>query len=99
MPAAEGATVAMNEECNILFTWTNNTGRGTAKSNDKVILMAYFPALKQAVFSIGDATRADGQALLATNLLQGYVAETWIGFLSHDERDAANSAYAGSAEL
>ena len=86
-------------EGNLLLTWVDNTGTGTAKANDKVILVVWFLEIKQTVFSIGDATRADGQALLVTNQLQGYTAETWIGFLSHDEKDAASSAYAGSVEL
>lgn len=99
LPAADGATVERNVEGNLLFTWANNTGRGTAKANDKVVLVAYFSELKQAVFSIGDATRTGGEALLVTSFIQGYAAETWIGFLSHDEKDAANSTYAGRLEL
>ena len=99
LPASEDATVAMNAEGNLLFTWTNNTGRGTAKANDKVVLVAYFPELNQVVFSIGDTTRADELALLQTNQLHSYTAETWIGFLSHDEKDAANSGYAGRVKL
>lgn len=95
LPAVEGATVTRNGDGNLLFTWVDNTGAGTAKANDKVVLLAYFPAQKQAVFSIGEATRADGRALLVTRPLQGYSAETWIGILSNDEKDAANSAYAG----
>ena len=99
MPAAEIAAIALNVEGNILCTWINNTGSSTAKANDKVVLVAYFPEIKQTVFSICDATRVGRQAILVTSLIQGYAAETWIGFLSHDDKDAANSTYAGSVEL
>jgi hypothetical protein len=27
--------------------------------------------------------------------MQGVAAETWIGFLSHDEKDASDSVYSG----
>lgn len=99
LPGAENAAVAVNVEGNILFTWTDNSGTGTAKANDKVILVAYFPELKQAVSTIGNAARNTRQALLETNMMKGYIAETWIGFLSHEERNAADSVYTGSLNL
>jgi len=99
LPAAEEAEVAVDTEGNMLFAWTDNSGTGTAKSNDKVILVSYFPELKQAITSIGAAKRNEGQAILETAVMKGYTAETWIGFLSNDERNAANSVYAGRVQL
>lgn len=99
LPCAENAEVAVDTEGNMLFAWTDNTGMGTAKANDKVILVAYFPELKQAITSIGSATRNAGQALLETSMRTGYAAETWIGFLSNDEKSAADSVYTGTVGL
>jgi hypothetical protein len=31
--------------------------------------------------------------------MKGHAAETWIGFLSNDEKNAANSVYTGRVEL
>lgn len=99
MPPAENAAATRTPEGNLLFNWTDNSCTGTAKRNDKVVLVAYFPNVNQAVFSIGDAERADCGASLETHTMQGYTAETWIGFLSNDENDAANSVYAGKIAL
>ena len=99
LPPAENAEVAVDTEGNMLFAWTNNAGMGTAKANDNVILVAYFPELKQAITSIGNATRNAGQALLETSVMKGYAAETWIGFLSNDEKNAADSVHTGRAGL
>ena len=99
LPCAENAEVAVDTEGNMLFAWTDNTGMGTAKANDKVILVAYFPELKQAITSIGNATRNAGQALLETSMRTDYAAETWIGFLSNDEKSAADSVYTGTVGL
>ena len=99
LPPATEAEVAVDIEGNMLFAWTDNSGIGTAKSNDKVILVAYFPQLKQAITSIGAATRNAGQALLETGMMKGYPAETWIGFLSDDEGNAADSVYTGTVQL
>jgi len=79
---------------NILFTWDDNTGTGTARSSDIAVLVAYFLAVKQVVFEISSRRRGDGTAKLKTH---GYTGEahTWIGFISEDGKDAADSVYTG----
>jgi hypothetical protein len=88
------AAASVNAEGNISFTWTNNAGDGTAKKDDRAILVAWFPESQQAVFSFSEAERKDEMAILETGTLQG-VAKTWLGFLSADETNAANSVYTG----
>ena len=99
LPGAENAAAADNEEHNILFSWTDNTGTGNAKATDKVILVAYFPATKKAIYSLDTAVRKDCRAYLETASMEGHNAETWIGFISDDEKDAANSRYIGTIYL
>jgi len=99
LPAAVNATAVADTDKNILFRWEDNTGTGTAKANDKVILVAYFPDVKKAFFTIGAAMRKDGEALLKTTQERGKMAETWMGFLSNDEADAADSVYCGRLDL
>jgi hypothetical protein len=96
--SVEFAAATVNEEGNIVFTWTDNTGTGTAKAHDKAILVAYFPGSKEAVYQLGDATRDNGYAMLQIHSKKG-IAETWLGFLSEDEKNAANSVYTGRLEL
>jgi len=99
LPGAVNASAVAGMDKNILFRWDDNTGTGTAKANDKVILVAYFPDVKKAFFTIGAAIRKDGEALLETTQDRGKIAETWIGFLSNDEADAADSVYCGKVDL
>ena len=95
LPGAVNASATVNEEGYIVFSWEDNTGTGTAKENDKVIVVAYFPSEKKAIFNTGIALRKDGEAILEIPQMQGTAAETWIGFLSNDEKDASDSAYSG----
>jgi len=95
LPAAENPFALLVQPDKIHFSWTNNSWKGTAKANDKVIVVAYFLTSKQAVFSIGDAKRSDAQVFLVIGNRPGEICETWIGFLSNDEKDAANSSYCG----
>jgi hypothetical protein len=99
LPAAVNATAIADTDKNILFRWEDNTGTGTAKANDKVILVAYFPDVKKAFLTIGAAIRKDGEALLETTQDRGKIAETWIGFLSNGEEDAGDSVYCGRLDL
>jgi hypothetical protein len=97
-PAANPGAVA-DDAGNIHFTWTDNSGTGTAKKNDKAILVAYFPAANEVIFSYNKGTRLSGTAVLETAHIKGKAAETWIGFLSDNEQDAACSVYTGSVTL
>ncbi|HCN85239.1 MAG TPA: hypothetical protein DIT07_16715 [Sphingobacteriaceae bacterium] len=92
------ASALVNDENNIAFTWTDNSGDGTAKKNDRAILVAWFSESKQAVFAFSDAERKDGTALLETGSIKG-TAHTWLGFLSADETNAANSVYSGELTI
>jgi hypothetical protein len=95
LPPAKNQTTAVSADGTVLFSWEDNSGNGTAKRDDKVILVAYFPAAKMAWFSIGEALRQDCEAVLTIHHMQNQEAETWIGFLSNDEKDAADSVYSG----
>jgi hypothetical protein len=99
LPGAEDPAALLVQPDTIHFTWTNNAWKGTAKPNDKVIVAAYFLTSKQAVFSIGDAKRSKGEVTLVVGNRPAEICETWIGFLSHDEKDAANSSYCGRITL
>jgi len=94
LPGAVYASALANDDGNIVFSWTDNTGIGTAKEDDKVLLVAYFPESKEAVYTISDAIRKDGNAVLQMALKKG-AAETWMGFVSADETLAADSVYTG----
>src|SRR6185437_9539950 len=75
LPGAVYASALANDSGNIVFSWQDNTGIGTAKENDKVLLVAYFPESKEAVYKISDAIRKDGNAVLPMDVKKG-AAET-----------------------
>ena len=98
LPAAVYASALVDGNGNIAFSWTDNTGTGTAKEDDKVLMVAWFPERKEAVYEISTATRKDCNAVLQMDLKKG-IAETWMGFVSADETNAADSVYTGSISL
>jgi hypothetical protein len=99
MPSPRQATASADTDGNTRFTWSNDIGTGSAKDTDIAVLVAYCPLTRQAIYLISNSNRADGQAVLNTQILQGNIAETWLGFISDDGRDAADSVYCGSIVL
>ncbi len=69
LPFAENPAAVVNAEGNIVFSWENNSQAGTAKPNDKAILLAYFTGLGKIIYSFDAATRADETATLKTSIL------------------------------
>ena len=98
LPGAVYASALVNDDGNIVFTWTDNTGTGSAKKEDKVLMVVYFPESKTAMYEISDSTRKDCTAILQMKSMKG-IAETWMGFVSADETNAADSVYTGSIIL
>ncbi len=94
MPGAISAEAAVDQSGNIIFLWEDNTGTGTAKESDRVVMVAYFPHHKEVVFKISESCRSHRQASLHTANTSGN-AHTWLGFINEDGSDAADSVYAG----
>lgn len=99
LPGAENARAVAGKNQTIHFRFTNNSDTGTAADTDKIILVAFAPALQQAVFSLHAGLRKDGAAILQAAAFTGYTVETWIAFLSNDETNASDSVYTGSINL
>ncbi len=94
LPPAEDVSVSKDSSGNCIFQWADNSGIGTARQTDKVILCAYCPSKKKAIFSLDAGTRAKGNAVLNVAVFENEEAATWISFLNANG-DVANSVFAG----
>ncbi|MEO7043987.1 MAG: DUF6266 family protein [Ferruginibacter sp.] len=98
LPLAENAAATKDIDENILFTWTDNSGVGTARYTDKVILVAYSPELKQIIFSLDAAQRGDENASLSATSFKHLTVVTWIAFINK-EGDVSDSVFCGMVNL
>ncbi len=94
LPGAESVKATVKNGT-IHFSFADNSTDGIAATDDTVILVAYCPELQQAVFTQYGGFRRDKKAVLNVAVLKGYAVETWIGFLSADEKDASDSVWTG----
>lgn len=79
----------------VFFTWTDNSGAGSAAATDKAVLAVFCPNLNLAQYSTNSAERSAGAASIDVTGFSGQTIETWIAFLSEDGKEAANSIYTG----
>lgn len=95
-----GITPAATETAGGLhFTWTDNTGAGTALATDMVVLVAFCPNLNTTSYSIGSAARDAASAVLDVTGFAGETIHTWMAFISADEKEASNSTYTGTLSV
>ena len=71
--------VAAAEASAVRFTWESNEGLGSATGTDKAILVAYHPPTGSSYYTIGDANRNSGTALLKLGVLRGQAVEPLTG--------------------
>ena len=82
------------------FNWTNNTGQGQAKANDRLIAVVYEPISKTVKYSLNLGTRDAGTADFdLPQVISGLTVHCWISFVSDDEKLYATSDYLGSIVL
>lgn len=80
----------------INFTWTDNSGNGSALATDLAMPLVFNKDKGEAVYNTAAATRADGTAEL--NLPANWMGdkvEVYLGFVSADGKTVANSVYLG----
>ena len=94
LPGAQAARVTVKNSV-LHFSFADNSNIGIAAGDDTAILVVYAPDIQQAVFSLYGGLRKTGKASLNVTALKGHTVETWIGFLSNDEKDASDSVWVG----
>jgi len=81
----------------INFEWDDNSGSSAAKMSDKALIAVINPTKSEAVFDTAGASRVDtAQSVNLPANWSGETVEAYLGFISEDGREVANSVYLGS---
>lgn len=93
-PKDVAATIS--ERC-VTITWNDNSAEGSADASDLSMPLAYNVSKDQAVFEIAASTRSSQSVALPlpSNWL-GDTIQLYLGFISEDGMEVANSVYLGS---
>jgi hypothetical protein len=95
-----GAAAASSSAGVVEFSWTDNSGSGNALATDKALLVVYNATKGYAVYDTAGASRAtQAQNLTVPSDFSGDSVEAFIGFVSEDGKEVANSVYIGSVTV
>jgi hypothetical protein len=99
LQVAEEVKVTVMNNGRIAFSWKNNSGFRSAKATDKAITVAYCAESGWVVYNTDSAERISGRFILDAGALQGMKVHCWLGFISANGKDVADSVYAGEWKL
>ena len=81
----------------VTLNWADNSGSGTAAATDKALIVVLNPARAESVFDIGGNQRVAGtEDITVPADWVGESVEVFLGFITEDGKDVANSSYLGS---
>ncbi len=95
LPNILAPVASMDAGSVLTVNWTDNSGVGSAKPDDKAILVAYCPAMNQTIYTTGSAFRSAGTDSLLLGSFTGMQVHTYIGFMSDNGLNIASSIYTG----
>ena len=95
LPVAEGGTVELVAD-GLKFDWLFDSDMPYPRENDRAMLLAYFPVLGSAVYSLEGASRKAGADLLVLpGELLAEPMEVYIAFVAANGKSVSNSVYLG----
>ncbi|MDD4227585.1 MAG: DUF6266 family protein [Mariniphaga sp.] len=96
--AANGAATASSG--NIVITWDDNSDVGSATSTDKAIIVVLNASKSEAITDTAGATRSAGtQTIGVPSDWSGDEVQVYLGFVSEDSKEVANSDYLGAVTV
>ena len=99
LPNALGPSVTSGAGSLLTFSWADNSGVAGAQGTDQAILVAFCPALKQAIYTTAGGARSTLTSDLNLLSFAGQAVETWIGFISEDGVRVATSIFTGEVTV
>jgi hypothetical protein len=85
---------------NIDFSWSDNSGVGSAKQTDKALIAVLNTTKGEAITDTAGAERTEEtQTVILPADWSGDEVQVYLGFISEDHREVANSVYLGAIEI
>ena len=82
------------------FQWEDNSGKGSAKQTDKALIAILNLSKGEAITDTAGVERPDCvQRVAVPAEWSGDSVETYLGFISEDGKEVANSVYLGSVAI
>jgi len=95
LPAANENSVVMTEK-GLIFNWSTELVGKLSHYSDQVMMLAYFPEIKESAYVLAGAQRSVGTDFLPLDgVRKGISAEVYISFITNDHAGISDSIYLG----
>lgn len=93
----QNPTVAAIGANGLKYEWEDNSGQGSAKPTDNLVVVIYEPISGQFYYLLNAATRVNAAITITLPaFFTGLDVQSWITFAAVDEKSYATSVYMGS---
>jgi Family of unknown function (DUF6266) len=99
LPLAPGISVSSPKEGKLLFRWTDDSGIGKSRADDRVFVAIYSRQAKKWVFKLDAGERSRAYCRIDVKWFNSKRMQTYIGFVSSDGMRASDSYYAGEVNV
>lgn len=92
---------AVSEPGSVKVSWDDNSGLGTAKASDQMVILVYNASRRQFVYNVNTGAARDAQedTLLMPAEFVGDTVEVWMAFMTPDQKIFSTSIYAGQVVI
>jgi hypothetical protein len=83
----------------ITVQWTDNSGTGLTRPDDKAFLAVYCTEINQWMYELNLTERSAGNYIFNVALFSGRSVQIYMGFLSSDGKEVTDSLYVGGLQI
>jgi hypothetical protein len=99
LPNVQSTNVSSPIAESLKFSWTDNSGKGKAKSTDMAFAAVYNEENGQWCYEMNLSARNKGECIMDLSLFKAKVVHSYFGFISADEKEVTDSIYTGLVNL
>jgi hypothetical protein len=99
LPNVLSANVSAPAAVSLKFSWTDNSGKGKAKSTDMAFAAVYNEENRQWSYEMNLSARNAGECIMDLSSFKAKVVHSYFGFISSDGKEVTDSIYTGLVNL
>jgi Family of unknown function (DUF6266) len=99
LPNVKLPVTIISSEGKLIFSWTDNSGKGKANAFDKAFVAVYCEETGNWKDELNLTTRSSGTCSIDVKKFIGKEVQTYIGFITEDGKDVTDSLYTGMIKL